>query len=512
MTVAPIHRSNQNEQIYETFMSRARQLDNLMPGHGDRRRVITLQQKLNAVGVSVPVTGSFDYATSTAVRNFKARAGIKEEFLDRQGNYAVSDVMTAQAEEALDQLARQAGWAPTGPLRDRDVVPGWNSRQNYPQAIGMAAPGGGSQTGAPGGYTGSTFVSAEERAWFAETQQKIQRNGYTPNAQERARYDDIRGRMLAQRQAPPSPVATQGQMAPNDPMALLNSRAVAASGPVSQAEAAAADAFEALLAQNPEALDSMPGLMYRNFLTIRARQASHGQEVGGPQQRPSLPATYAVQSGDTFASIGEALGVDPQALYSANADRLAEWQRAHPEITRRFNDYYKTQQVPNPYLLPRGFELAVPGGGAPQPSSVDGPGRTNGSRPSNSSSAASSAPATTWTSQAVDMEQYQWFIASQGAYQANQLSAGDRKAFEAIANKTQVTPELDAFLSQQGGQPTASYGGPTMTIDVSDPDPELQAALQILNKLESGQQVSADERAMYKQLMASYRARTFLGN
>jgi hypothetical protein len=131
----------------------------------------------------------------------------------------------------------------------------------------------------------------------------------------------------------------------------------------------------------------------------------------------------------------------------------------------------------------------------------------------------SSAPGTTWSSDAVDMEQYQWFQANREAFEAGTLPEADKQAFIWIANKGPVTAELDEYLNKLknggtagdvGGAP-GSGGSKSMTVDINDPDEDLQAALAILKKQQSGQAVTPEERMAYRALMSKYRQKTMEG-
>lgn len=537
---APIARSGDNQAMYAEHVARARQMGYLMPGSSDRRRVIALQQKLNAVGVNVPVSGTFEYSTSQAVRSFKARVGLNDGFVDKQGNFTVSDVMTPEAENALTQLATQAGWKPTGPLTDKDATPGW-------QKSIKPLPGttGGTQTPyTPTSVSGSA-VTPEEFARFQHLQQIAKPraqggNGYQLTPDQRQFYEDVRQRLIANGGVVGQPTQTgaTGPTSGNDATALLRTQ-LPNDGPVSAAEVAAADAFEAALAADPHAFDNAPGIMVINFQAIRVRQQQFGVQGTQPTSGSGSgqSQTYTVKQGDTFQSIAKALTGDAnnaQAIYDANKDRLAEWQAQRPQMTKQFNDYYKTTMVPNPYLLPKGFQLVIPGAGGtgtpdvttPTTTKTTSTGNTSASgsvqKPSASIQKQSSAPATTWSSDAVDMEQYQWFQAKREAFEAGTLPEADKQAFIWIANKGPVTQELDQYLQnlQKGGNPSGGNelgGAPgtggtnSMTVDINDPDEDLQAALAILKKQQSGQAVTPEERMAYKALMSKYRQKTMDG-
>jgi hypothetical protein len=536
---APIARSGDNQGMYAEHIARARQMGYLMPGNSDRRRVIALQQKLNAVGVNVPVSGTFEYSTSQAVRNFKTRVGLNDGFVDKQGNYTVSDVMTPEAENALQQLATQAGWKPTGPLTDKEATPGWQKSMK-------PLPGtGGTQTPvSPTGVSGSA-VTPEEYARFQHLQQIAKPraqggNGYPLTVDQRQFYEDVRQRLIANGGVVGQPTQVGPTTNGNDATALLRTQ-LKNEGPVSQAEVAAADAFEAALSADPHAFDNAPGIMVINFQAIRVRQQQFGVQGSQPSQDPgqTQASTYTVKQGDTFQTIAKALTGDvnnAQAIYDANKDRLAEWQAQRPQMTKQFNEYYKTNLVPNPYLLPKGFQLVIPGAGGTVDPGTDAPTTTkpkttntgsttntgNAQKPSASVQKQSSAPGTTWSSDAVDMEQYQWFQAKREAFEAGTLPEADKQAFIWIANKGPVTAELDAYLQnlQKGGTTTGndvggapgSGGKNSMTVDINDPDEDLQAALAILKKQQSGQAITPEERMAYRALMSKYKQKTMDGN
>lgn len=127
----------------------------LKPGSNDVTKVKDLQRKLQYLGYSVNVNGTFGSATEQAVVQFKNSVGINDGYLNKKGQFAVSAIVTPQA---------------------------WNHLNS--QVATRLNPNSG-----PGSF--APPVTQQELEWAQGLQNKIRQFGYQPNPSERARYDDI---------------------------------------------------------------------------------------------------------------------------------------------------------------------------------------------------------------------------------------------------------------------------------------------------------------------------------
>lgn len=158
-----VYRSDDNLRAYKAFQQTVETDPNtLKPGSFDKTRVTDLQQRLNIAGIQANVNGVYGYATGEAVKEFKRMMNLNDGFLDSNGKPAVTDIATPQMQSVLNSVV---------------------SKQLNPQMPG----------------TGNNMpVTQEELFWAQNLATRVQSFGYQPNAQERARYDDILARQQAQ--------------------------------------------------------------------------------------------------------------------------------------------------------------------------------------------------------------------------------------------------------------------------------------------------------------------------
>jgi len=156
-----VHQSPQNINAYKVFQNSIKSNPEgyLLPGSSDTNKVKDLQHKLSMVGFKLNVNGQFGHATEQAVIQFKKSVGINDGYLDKNGNFAVTPIVTPKTWELLNaQVAFKLN---------------------------------------PNGYNGNYYnappVTQEELKWAKNLQTKI-RAGYQPTQSERIRYENIYNR------------------------------------------------------------------------------------------------------------------------------------------------------------------------------------------------------------------------------------------------------------------------------------------------------------------------------
>jgi len=133
----------------------------LKSGSPDATTVRDLQTKLRYVGLNVNVNGNFGSSTEKAVIEFKKSVGINDGYLTKDGEYAVTSIVTPQTWNVLNSKI--------GARLNPNTT-----ENNY------------SGTFAP--------VSQNELTWAKNLQSKIINMGYKPTPQERQQYDEIQKR------------------------------------------------------------------------------------------------------------------------------------------------------------------------------------------------------------------------------------------------------------------------------------------------------------------------------
>ncbi|MBT9548516.1 MAG: peptidoglycan-binding protein [Candidatus Sericytochromatia bacterium] len=249
-----VYRSDDNLRAYKVFQS---EVDNnpatLKPGSGDKTRVSDLQQKLNIAGFKANVNGIYGYATGEAVKEFKVKMGLNDGYLDADGKPAVSDIATPQMQSVLQsvvsrKLSGQPGPVNPLPITQEDMLWAQNlmtrvqnfgykpSQQEYdryqdilarqqqngapamPVPAQPAPPVYAPQPAPPVYAPNPTApvqgaVTQQELDWAMQMQDRIVQ-GYRPNPQEAAAYENIQQRYAAQQPAAPAAPQPSGQLRP----------------------------------------------------------------------------------------------------------------------------------------------------------------------------------------------------------------------------------------------------------------------------------------------------------
>lgn len=129
----------------------------LKPGSTDVSKVNELQKKLKLTGMNIIVNGNFGDATEKAVISFKKSVGINDGYLNKNGDFAVTGIVTPKMWNILNSSVA-ARLNPNGNINAGTYAP--------PIAQG-------------------------ELNWAKDLSNKITKFGYKPSQSERARYEEI---------------------------------------------------------------------------------------------------------------------------------------------------------------------------------------------------------------------------------------------------------------------------------------------------------------------------------
>lgn len=129
----------------------------LKPNSTDTSKVLDLQKKLKLTGMNIVVNGTFGDATEKAVINFKKSVGINDGYLTKNGDFAVSGIVTPKMWNILNS----------------SVAARLNPNGNI--SAGTYAPP----------------VTQAELNWAKQLSDKITQFGYKPSQAERAKYEEI---------------------------------------------------------------------------------------------------------------------------------------------------------------------------------------------------------------------------------------------------------------------------------------------------------------------------------
>jgi len=295
-----VYRSDDNLRAYKSYQQTVdSDPATLKPGAGNKTRVTDLQQRLNIAGVKANVNGVYGYATGEAVKEFKQMMNINDGFLDGDGKPAVTDVATPQMQAVLNSVV---------------------SKQLNPQQPGNANP---------------MPVTQEELLWAQNLATRIQSFGYQPNAQERARYDDIQSRQAAQTNpglppvqgSPTVPGLPTGQVQPQQPT-YVPSPPPQSVPPVSQQEMDWALQMQERIVNGyrPSAQEAAA------YDGIQKRYAAQTPAPAPQQNLPTGPVSQA-ELDWVSSKAGQQLGPDDVARYQNIMERYMAQQGGAPQPT-----------------------------------------------------------------------------------------------------------------------------------------------------------------------------------
>lgn len=159
LTFKDVLQSDENVKRYVAFQNsmKSNPQGYLEPGSKDVTATTDLQKKLKMMGYNITVNGNFGNATEQAVIKFKNSVGINDGYLKKDGNHAVSGIVTPQT------------WA----VLNASVASRMNPNSNI----------------SGGNYVPP--VTQTELNWAKQLQTKVSQYGYRPSQQERDKYEDI---------------------------------------------------------------------------------------------------------------------------------------------------------------------------------------------------------------------------------------------------------------------------------------------------------------------------------
>jgi hypothetical protein len=227
--------SPENLKIYKEFKSamEANPATYLQPGSSDAGKIRDLQKKFNFIGGNLVVNGEFGNATEKAVINFKKSVGINDGFLTKNGEYAVTPVVTPETWNLLNaQVAAKLN--PNGNINGGSYIPpvtrdeilwakdlqsrmtqlGYKptpaEKQKYENIYQRQQMNISVQNGS---FNPSVVAapSQPEMDWARQLIAKIQQNGYKATPVERQKYEDIALRQKQAKQQQNQPVQQQVQ-------------------------------------------------------------------------------------------------------------------------------------------------------------------------------------------------------------------------------------------------------------------------------------------------------------
>ncbi|PIQ24711.1 hypothetical protein COW36_23330 [bacterium (Candidatus Blackallbacteria) CG17_big_fil_post_rev_8_21_14_2_50_48_46] len=323
-------------------------------------------------------------------------------------------------------------------------------------------------------------VSQEELQWAMDLQKRIDTQGYRPTQHEIARYTDIYTRYQAQQQQPAAPAQpTQ----PQPPVQTIPGQPQQPQQPVAPQRGATMDEIhwanqlEDKMAKGIRATAQE----LQQYNEIQMKLANFGVASTIPAA-PTAPVS--APSGDiTQSEIDWALQLQHKVQFEG-------YQPTQQEVDAYTQIYARYQQL----LAQQQAQAQQP---AVQPQQPVGP-------------AAPTAPAAPAGVQAPSQQEIQWAMQLQQmvqqGYQANEQEIA---AYTDIYNRMQqsgatapAAPTAPTAPAQpQVGQPAPVTPGSVM-VNIGAADPELQWALELLNRFRQGYQPTAPEMTMYEQIIS----------
>lgn len=483
----------QNMQLYKNFQSAMKSTPSafLESGSTDVTKVKDLQRKLNYLGYGLTVNGNFGAATEKAVVNFKISNGINDGFLDKQGKFAVSSIVTpdmyrlmnAQVAQKLNPNGNSGSYTPpvtqeeinwAKQLQNKIVQYGYKpspaERQKYDniyqrQQLGMSIQNG--------SYNPNVVPAptSQEIGWAKELLTKMKNYGYKPNPQEIQKYQDIQKRQ---------------QLAKNNP------------APIEQSQMQT----QQVNAVSQQEMDWAVGLMnkIKSGYTPSPAEEQKYQEIFNRSK--SIPTTNVggVQTPQATLSQDElvwakSLEQKVDGGYNPNQQEISKYN----DIFARYKQV-KTQETQAPQQAQQNtqavtqeelqwaqqIEAKVNGGGSITPQEkanyeqIYARYQQYGSANATTQIAPAEKPTDSEVSWALDLEKR-----TQTGYQPTQ---------QEIAIYTEIAKKIEAYTNAQQSNSSRASGGATKQ--------ELAFASSLYTKMQSGYQPSQQEMAMLNRIQS----------
>lgn len=339
-------------------------------------------------------------------------------------------------------------------------------------------------------------VSPQELQWAVDLQNRIDTQGYRPTQQDIVRYTDIYNRYQKQQeeaaaqpapqpQAPAQPTQPTQPTAPAQPTAPVQpaqpQQPVAPQG-ATQDEMEWARRLEGRVVRG----EQVPQAEIDRYNDIQLKLANFGVAPAASSSAPTAVNGPALTSGSGPVSQSE---VD----WAMNLQHRVQFENYQPsgQEVAQYTDIFNRYQAQ--------LNAQQPAAPAPQPQAPVQP----------------TAPAAAPSSGAVSPEEIQWAQQlQQMVQQGYQASQQEVARYTDIYNRLQNQGGAQAPAAQQPTAPQPTYSAPTQPaaptpapgstmINVNAADPELQWALELLNRYRQGYQPSQNELAMYERIIAS---------
>lgn len=378
----------------------------------------------------------------------------------------------------------------------------------------------------PAAPAGAAPISQEEMNWALALENKVKTEGYQPNAQETAQYEQIYAKLQA---------AQAGQQAPQNvpgPTASTTPAAPAAAPKVSDEEISWALALEQKVnsGHQPTAEETA---RYNSIFSRLNASEQPAQAPAGPQASAPPVSQEEMNWALALENKVKTEGYQPNAQETARyeqiyaklqaAQQAAQTAPAAPgaptapgapatDTPRNWAQWSQPFNVPAAPTMP--LPIAGPGGqpvvnvptslrGAPQnpPAAVlnQAPGQSNAMM----AAAPSAAPSQAEIDWALQLEAR--------VQQGHQPNAQETAQYQDIARRLQAAqqaPAAPAAPAPQGGQPTAPTpqpgSPPPLPPGVSQQD--IDWALQLENRVQQGHQPNAQEMARYQEIAQKLQA------
>lgn len=342
----------------------------------------------------------------------------------------------------------------------------FNRYQTQPQNPGQT------QTTPGANPTVQETVTQQEMAWALDLQNRIETQNYQPTQEEILRYTDIFNRANAQ---------PQPQTQPTEPTQPTQTQ------PTEPAPHPGASAQEVQWARELEIKMTQQGYQpsqqeISQYNNIQMKLALHGVAPSAPATTtPTQPTTQVQQAGGlTQADIDWAIQLQQRV-------QLQGYQPTQAEIDRYTAIFQQLQQQETPQTQPTQPQ-------APQPTYQTQP--TQQTQPN---TGPPTAEELAWANQLMQMVQ-------QNGYQATpQEMAQYTDIFTRYqqSQQQQQPVQQPTYQQQPVQQPQQQPATPGMVnINLNSADPELQWALQLLERFKQGYQATAQEIALYEQIIS----------